>query len=44
VLSNRWCRCLETARLAFGSGRMLAGEKRAGGNLILVAGHLPPPS
>jgi phosphohistidine phosphatase SixA len=59
VLSSRWCRCLETARLAFGSGepweplsslfadrtrqveqtrafRVLAGEKRTGGNTILV--------
>ena len=59
VLSSRWCRCLETARLAFGSGepweplsslfadrtrqaeqtrafRTLAGEKRTGGNLVLV--------
>ena len=59
VLSSRWCRCLETARLAFGSAepweplsslfadrsrqaeqtrafRALAGEKRAGGNTILV--------
>lgn len=43
VLSSRWWRG-QTARLAFGSGRMRAGEKRAGGNLILVAGHLPPPS
>ena len=59
VLSSRWCRCLETARLAFGSAepweplsslfadrtrqaeqtrafQVLAGEKRAGGNTILV--------
>lgn len=59
VLSSRWCRCLETARLAFGSAepweplsslfadrsrqseqtrafRALAGEKRGGGNTILV--------
>lgn len=59
VLSSPWCRCLETARLAFGSAepweplsslfadrtqqaeqtrafRVLAGEKRAGGNTILV--------
>ena len=59
VLSSAWCRCLETARLAFGSAepweslsslfadrtrqaeqtrafRALAGEKRAGGNVILV--------
>jgi broad specificity phosphatase PhoE len=59
VLSSPWCRCLETARLAFGSAepwepltslfadrtrqaeqtrafRALAGEKRAGGNVILV--------
>ena len=59
VLSSRWCRCLETARLAFGTAepweplsslfadrtrqaeqtrafRALAGEKRAGGNTILV--------
>ncbi|HZP37931.1 MAG TPA: histidine phosphatase family protein [Methylomirabilota bacterium] len=59
VLSSPWCRCLETARLAFGSGepwepsrslfadrtrqaeqagafRALAGEKRTGGNLVLV--------
>jgi len=59
VLSSPWCRCLETARLAFGSAepweplrslfadrtrqaeqtrafRTLAGEKRAGGNVILV--------
>ena len=59
VLSSRWCRCLETARLAFGSAepwealsslfadrtrqaeqtrafQALAGEKRAGGNTILV--------
>ena len=50
VLSSRWWRG-QTARLAFGSGRMRAGEKRAGGNVILVtartfmvAGHLPPPS
>jgi len=59
VLSSPWCRCLETARLAFGSAetweplsslfadrtrqaeqtrafRALAGEKRPGGNTILV--------
>jgi broad specificity phosphatase PhoE len=59
VRSSPWCRCLETARLAFGSAepweplsslfadrtrqaeqtrafRALAGEKRAGGNTILV--------
>ena len=59
VLSSPWCRCLETARLAFGSAepwepltslfadrtrqakqtrafRALAGEKRTGGNVILV--------
>jgi phosphohistidine phosphatase SixA len=59
VLSSRWCRCLETARLAFGTAepweplsslfadrtrqveqtrafRALAGERRAGGNTILV--------
>ena len=59
VLSSPWCRCLETARLAFGSAepwqplrslfadrtrqaeqtrafRALAGEKHAGGNVILV--------
>jgi phosphohistidine phosphatase SixA len=59
VRSSRWCRCLETARLAFGAAepwealgslfadrtrqaeqtwafRALAGEKRAGGNTILV--------
>lgn len=59
VLSSRWCRCLETARLAFGSAepweplsslfadrtrqaeqtrafQALAGERRAGGNTILV--------
>ena len=59
MLSSPWCRCLETARLAFGSAepweplsslfadrtrqaeqtrafRTLAGEKRAGGNAILV--------
>ena len=59
VLSSPWCRCLETARLAFGTAepweplsslfadrtrqaeqtrafRTLAGEKRAGGNVILV--------
>jgi phosphohistidine phosphatase SixA len=59
VLSSRWCRCLETARLAFGAAepweplssffadrtrqaeqsrafRGLAGEKRTGGNTILV--------
>ena len=59
VLSSAWCRCLDTARLAFGSAepweplsslfadrtrqaeqtrafRTLAGEKRAGGNTVLV--------
>jgi broad specificity phosphatase PhoE len=59
VLSSPWCRCLETARLAFGTAepwdplrslfadrtrqaeqvrafRDLAGEKRAGSNVILV--------
>jgi broad specificity phosphatase PhoE len=59
VLSSPWCRCLETARLAFGSAetwaplsnlfgrpehrdeqvrqmQALAGERRAGGNLVLV--------
>ena len=59
VLSSPWCRCLETARLAFGAAepwdplsslfadrtrqaeqtrafRELAGEKRAGANVILV--------
>lgn len=59
VLSSPWCRCLETARLAFGAAepweplsslfadrtrqaeqtrafRTLAGEKRTGGNLVLV--------
>ncbi|MGH7300230.1 MAG: histidine phosphatase family protein [Candidatus Rokuibacteriota bacterium] len=59
VLSSRWCRCLETARLAFGRAepweplnslvadrareaersqafRGLAGQKRVGGNAILV--------
>jgi phosphohistidine phosphatase SixA len=59
VLSSPWCRCLETARLAFGVAepwdplsslfadrtrqaeqtgafRELAGEKRAGANVILV--------
>ena len=60
VLSSPWCRCLETARLAFDAaepwpplsnlfGRadsredqvrqmgMLAGERRNGGNLVLVS-------
>jgi broad specificity phosphatase PhoE len=60
VLSSPWCRCLETARLAFGSAepwpplsnlfgrsdnrdeqvrrmRALAGERRTGGNLVLVS-------
>jgi phosphohistidine phosphatase SixA len=60
VLSSPWCRCLETARLAFGAaepwtplsnlyGRSEAraeqvrqmqpvlGERRAGGNLVLVS-------
>jgi phosphohistidine phosphatase SixA len=59
ILSSPWCRCLETARLAFGPpqswaplgnlfGRpenraeqvkalqALAGERRAGGNVVLV--------
>ena len=59
ILSSPWCRCLETARLAFGSpetwpslgnlfGRpenraeqvqalqALAGERRTGGNVVLV--------
>ena len=59
VLSSPWCRCLETARLAFGSAetwaplanlfgrpehraeqvrhlQAMAGERRSGGNLILV--------
>jgi broad specificity phosphatase PhoE len=59
VLSSPWCRCLETARVAFGAAepwdelsslfadrtrqaeqtrafRELAGERRAGGNVILV--------
>ncbi len=60
VLSSPWCRCLETARLAFGAVepwpplgnlfglpenrdaqvreiRALAGERRAGGNLVLIS-------
>jgi broad specificity phosphatase PhoE len=60
VLSSPWCRCLETARLAFGTvetwsplsnlydrpenragqvGQMkvVAGERRPGGNLVLVS-------
>jgi phosphohistidine phosphatase SixA len=60
VLSSPWCRCLETARLAFGAaepwgalgnlyGRpenrdpqvreltTVVGERRAGGNLVLVS-------
>jgi broad specificity phosphatase PhoE len=59
VLSSPWCRCLETARLAFGRAekwaplsnlfgrpdnradqvrqmQAIAGERRAGGNLVLV--------
>jgi len=59
VLSSPWCRCQETARLAFGSPeiwaplgnlfgrpenratqveelRVLAGEQRTGGNVVLV--------
>jgi broad specificity phosphatase PhoE len=60
VLSSPWCRCLETARLAFDAAetwqplsnlfgraeareeqvremRALAGERRSGGNLVLVS-------
>jgi broad specificity phosphatase PhoE len=60
VLSSPWCRCLETARLAFGTVetwrplsnlydrpenraeqvsqmKAVAGEQRAGGNLVLVS-------
>jgi broad specificity phosphatase PhoE len=60
VLSSPWCRCLETARLAFGAAepwpplgnlfgrpearddqvrrmRALVGERRTGGNLVLVS-------
>jgi broad specificity phosphatase PhoE len=60
VLSSPWCRCLETARLAFGRAetwlplsnlfgrpenaaaqvremRALVGERRSGGNLVLVS-------
>ena len=60
VLSSPWCRCLETARLAFGTAeawpplgnlfgrsenrdeqvrqmQALAGERRTGGNLVLVS-------
>ncbi len=60
VLSSPWCRCLETARLAFGGAepwqplsnlygrpenraeqvrqmRALVGERRTGGNLVLVS-------
>jgi broad specificity phosphatase PhoE len=60
VLSSPWCRCLETARLAFGTAqawpplgnlfgrpeardeqvrqmRALVGERRTGGNLVLVS-------
>src|SRR5215475_2821784 len=60
VLSSPWCRCLETARLAFGTVdswlplsnlydrpenraaqvsqmKAVAGERRAGGNLVLVS-------
>jgi phosphohistidine phosphatase SixA len=63
VLSSQWCRCLETARLAFGEPtpwpalnstfrnrelepertrevRALAGERPAGGNLVLVTHQL----
>jgi len=63
VLSSQWCRCLETARLAFGEPtpwpalnstfrnrelepertrevRVLAGERPAGGNLVLVTHQL----
>ena len=59
ILSSPWCRCLETARLAFGPPetwaplgnlfgrpenraeqvealRALAGERRSGGNVVLV--------
>jgi phosphohistidine phosphatase SixA len=60
VLSSPWCRCLETARLAFGAAetwtplgnlfgrsehradqvrdmRALVGQRRSGGNLVLVS-------
>lgn len=60
VLSSPWCRCLETARLAFGAAepwpalgnlfgrpeardgqvqqmRAVVGERRTGGNLVLVS-------
>ena len=60
VLASPWCRCLETARLAFGKAEVsqplsnlfgrsenqekqvremqaLAGERRSGGNLVLVS-------
>ena len=60
VLSSPWCRCLETARLAFGTAESwtplsnlygrperraeqvhqmqeLVGQRRAGGNLVLVS-------
>jgi phosphohistidine phosphatase SixA len=60
VLSSPWCRCLETARLAFGMAepwqplgnlygrsehgaeqvrqmRALVGERKSGGNLVLVS-------
>lgn len=60
VLSSPWCRCLETARLAFNAAepwqplsnlfgraeardeqvrqmRAVAGERRSGGNLVLVS-------
>ena len=60
VLSSPWCRCMETARLAFGAAepspslgnlfgrpeardeqvrqmRALVGERRTGGNLVLVS-------
>jgi broad specificity phosphatase PhoE len=76
VLSSPWCRCLETARLAFGAAevwqplgnlfdrdearaehvrqmRALVGERRTGGNVVLVShgstisaltGVMPAPS
>jgi broad specificity phosphatase PhoE len=60
VLTSPWCRCVETARLAFGTAepspplgnlfgraevreehvrqmRVIAGERRTGGNLVLVS-------
>jgi broad specificity phosphatase PhoE len=60
VLTSPWCRCLETARLAFGAAEVssplgnlygrpenrthqvgeltaLVGERRRGGNLVLVS-------